>query len=71
VELLTRAFYAKWIYGAVWGAGLVLPALLLWFAGDAYIAVMLATIGMLTGYYAFRVLIFKAGVFEPIMNFRP
>jgi formate-dependent nitrite reductase membrane component NrfD len=71
VELLTRAFYAKWFYGFIWGAGLVLPAVLLWFAPDAYAAVLVATAGMLAGYYAFRVLIFKAGVFEPIMNFRP
>jgi formate-dependent nitrite reductase membrane component NrfD len=71
VELLTRSFYAKWFYGLTWGAGLVLPAVLLWFAGDSRAAVTMAAAGVLAGYYAFRVLIFKAGVFEPIMSFRP
>ncbi len=71
VELLTRTFYAKWFYGLIWGAGLVLPAALLWFAGGSYAAVLLAAAGVLVGYYSFRVLIFKAGVFEPIMSFRP
>ena len=71
VELLTRGHYARWFFGFVWGTGLVLPALLLWFAADAYPAVLLAAAGMLAGYYAFRQLIFKAGVFEPIMSFRP
>jgi hypothetical protein len=32
---------------------------------------VIAAAGMLAGYYAFRLLVFKAGVFEPIMNFRP
>lgn len=71
VEILTRTVYAPWFYGVIWIAGLILPAALLWFAGDGYAVVLLATIGMLAGYYAFRVLIFKAGVYEPIMNFRP
>lgn len=71
VELLTRTYYAKWFYGAICGAGIALPVALLWFAGGAYFAVLLAALGMLAGYYAFRVLIFKAGVFEPIMSFRP
>ncbi len=71
VELLTRTYYAKWFYGFVWGAGLLLPAALLWFGAENYAAVLLAAAGMLAGYYAFRVLVFKAGVFEPIMNFRP
>jgi formate-dependent nitrite reductase membrane component NrfD len=71
VELLTRTFYAKWFYGLIWGAGLVLPAALLWFAGGSYPAAVLAAAGVLLGYYSFRLLIFKAGVFEPIMSFRP
>ncbi len=40
-------------------------------AGCLIVAVI-AIIGFsVAGYYAFRVLIFKAGVFEPIMNFKP
>jgi formate-dependent nitrite reductase membrane component NrfD len=71
VELLTRSFYAKWFYAVVWVAGLLVPAGLLLAAGNSHLAVLVATAGVLAGYYAFRVLIFKAGVFEPIMNFRP
>lgn len=71
VELLTRTWFAKWFYGAVIGAGLALPVLLLAAAGGSFGALLLAAAGVLAGYYAFRVLIFKAGVFEPIMNFRP
>lgn len=71
VELLTRGLYAKWFYGLVWGAGLVLPALLLALAADSRAAAIAAAAGALVGYYAFRLLVFKAGVFEPIMSFRP
>lgn len=71
VELLTKSFYAKWFYSMIWGVGLIVPAALLWFAGGNYLAVLLAAAGVLVGYYSFRVLIFKAGVFEPIMSFRP
>jgi formate-dependent nitrite reductase membrane component NrfD len=71
VEILTRTFYAKWFYSLIWGAGLVLPAVLLWFAADSHAAVTVAAAGVLVGYYTFRVLIFKAGVFEPILSFRP
>ncbi len=71
VELLVKSRYAKWFLGVVWGAGLILPALLLWAGSGSYPAVILAAFGVLAGYYAYRVLIFKAGVFEPIMSFRP
>jgi len=71
VELLVKSLFAKWFLGVVWGIGLILPALLLWAGYGSYPAVILAAVGMLAGYYAYRVLIFKAGVFEPIMSFRP
>lgn len=71
VELLTRSFYARWFYGLVWGAGIILPAVLLALAGDSRAAAIAATAGVLAGFYAFRLLVFKAGVFEPIMSFRP
>jgi formate-dependent nitrite reductase membrane component NrfD len=71
VELLVRKLYAKWFLGVVWGIGLILPALLLWGGSGSYPAVILSALGVLAGYYAYRVLIFKAGVFEPIMSFRP
>ena len=71
VEILLQTQYAKWFISMVGGVGLVLPAVLLLFAGTNYIAVLLAAAAVLGGYYAYRVLIMKAGVFEPIMDFRP
>lgn len=70
VEILTRTFYAKWFWGVLVSVGLVFPALLM-FVAQSYFAVILAAASVLMGFYAFRVLIFKAGVFEPIMSFRP
>jgi formate-dependent nitrite reductase membrane component NrfD len=70
VEILTRTFYATWFWGVLCGAGLILPALLM-LTSSSYFAVLISAAGVLLGFYAFRVLIFKAAVFEPIMSFRP
>lgn len=70
VEILTRTFYAKWFWGIICGVGLALPALLM-LTSSSYFAVLISAAGVLLGFYAFRILIFKAGVFEPIMSFRP
>lgn len=71
VELLTRSFYAQWYWGVTWAVGIVVPALLLWSAGGSFAAALIAAVATLAGYYSFRVLIFKAGLFEPIISFRP
>jgi formate-dependent nitrite reductase membrane component NrfD len=71
VEMLVQTQYAKWFVPLVGGIGLVVPAVLLLVVPANYIAVLLATAAVLGGYYAYRVLIFKAGVFEPIMDFKP
>ena len=71
VELLTRSHYAKWFWSCIVGLGIALPAVLLWTAGGSCGAVLVAAAGVLAGHYTFRVLMFKAGVYEPIMNFRP
>lgn len=70
VEILTRTFYAKWFWGVICGVGLALPALLM-LTSSSYFAVLISAAAVLLGFHAFRVLIFKAGVFEPIMSFRP
>ncbi len=70
VELLTRTFFAKWFYIVTWGLGVVLPVVLLATARDTYAAVVLAAISMLAGYYSYRLLLFKAGLYEPILSFR-
>lgn len=69
-ELLTRSLYAKWFYSMIWVIGIVVPVLVLWLVPN-YPAIILAAAAMLIGHYSYRVLIFKAGVFEPIMSFRP
>lgn len=69
-ELLTQTLYAKWFYSLIWVVGIVVPVLVLWLA-PMRAAIIIATAAMLIGHYAYRVLIFKAGVFEPIMSFRP
>ena len=70
VELLTRSIYAKWFYGAICVTGLLIPAILL-LLPTGFVSIVITTVAMLIGFYAFRVLIFKAGVFEPIMSFKP
>ena len=68
VELLLKMGYSKWFKGLVLITGLLLPALMLFFAGDMFLAAVIASLALLAGFYAFRVLLFKAGVFEPLSN---
>lgn len=68
-ELLSRTRYAKWFHGLVLAAGIVLPFAALWLGGGAPISRIIAAAGMLAGFFAFRVLIFKAGLYEPVMHF--
>jgi formate-dependent nitrite reductase membrane component NrfD len=63
-ELLIKTLYAKWFHGVVVAAGILLPMASLWLGNET-----LAAAGILAGFFAFRVLIFKAGVYEPIMSF--
>ena len=69
-ELLTKTLYAKWFYSMILIVGIALPVLILWLAPNQA-TIVIATAAVLVGHYAFRVLMFKAGVFEPIMSFRP
>ncbi len=70
-ELLLKTLFAREFIGLVVVTGIVVPALLLWLAGSAFLSVLLAAIGVLLGFYTFRVLMFKAAVYEPIMSFKP
>ena len=70
IELLTRSFYAQWYWGITWLVGIALPAFLLASARGSYAATLAAMLGVLAGFYSFRLLMFKAGLFEPIMSFR-
>lgn len=71
VELLLQTFYAKWFLGLTVGAGILLPALLIWMAPASTLAAIVAAVGILAGFMAWRILIFKIGVFEPIMSMNP
>ncbi len=68
-ELLCRTYYAKWFHGVVLAVGILLPFAALWLGGGAPISRLVAAIAVLAGFFAFRVLIFKAGVYEPVMHF--
>ncbi len=67
--LLTGAYRQVFLSMAV-GAGLILPALLLGLMPGNFVAVALAAGGILVGHYSYRVLVFKAGVYEPMTSFR-
>jgi formate-dependent nitrite reductase membrane component NrfD len=71
VELLLQTMYAKWFWGLTMVAGILLPGLLLWSAPDLFLAKLLACLGILAGFMAWRILIFKIGVYEPIMSMNP
>jgi len=71
VELLLQTLYAKWFWGLTVIAGILLPALLLWFAPGPMLVNLIACLGILAGFMAWRILIFKIGVYEPIMSMNP
>lgn len=70
-ELLSKTIYARFFHGLVVGAGIMLPLLLLWTGGFSFVARLFAAIGILSGFLTFRVLMFKAGVYDPILSFKP
>jgi formate-dependent nitrite reductase membrane component NrfD len=70
-ELLLQTFYAKWFWGLTVAAGVILPAFLVWVAPGNMMANALACGGVLAGFMAWRILIFKIGVYEPIMSMNP
>jgi len=69
--LLLKGVYARRFVPLVLGVGLALPLLLLIFAPPANWVRLLVAVAFVAGYYFFRVLIFKAGVYDPITSFAP
>ena len=69
LDLLLKGKFAKPFLSLVFGAGVILPLLALWFGGGSLLAGLLAAVGVVAGFYAFRLLIFRAGVYEPQMSF--
>jgi formate-dependent nitrite reductase membrane component NrfD len=70
VELLTRSQYARWFYGVTIGIGIILPLIALCIGGASLLSYLIAAGGALAGFYSFRILVFKAGVYEPILRFQ-
>jgi formate-dependent nitrite reductase membrane component NrfD len=68
--ILLRGSLARWFSPLVLGVGLVLPALVIPFASSALLLQFVAA-AVLIGYYAFRIMILKAGVYDPIQSFVP
>jgi formate-dependent nitrite reductase membrane component NrfD len=71
VELLLQTRYAKWFWGLVIALGLGLAALLLWAAPASKVVALVSAVAVSAGFLAWRILIFKIGVFEPIMSMNP
>ena len=65
--LLTRTRYAAWFHGLVVATGIVLPLVVLALYSDP-MSRLIAALGTLAGFYAFRILVFKAGVYPPVVN---
>jgi formate-dependent nitrite reductase membrane component NrfD len=71
VGLLTGGEYATAFFGLVVLVGLVVPLALTTIAPGRPGVVGLATTALLAGFLAFRLLVFKAAVFEPIADALP
>jgi formate-dependent nitrite reductase membrane component NrfD len=67
VNLLTRGEYARYFIGLVPIVGLLAPVSVLAIDGGRWMTALAAAM-MLTGFFAFRLLMFKAAVFEPITH---
>ena len=67
--LLKDGPYVKWFYGGVVAVGLVLPFLLLTAVDPSQAVYLLTALSVLAGYFAFRVLVFKVGLYDPIISF--
>ncbi|MEE8057888.1 MAG: hypothetical protein V3T17_08640, partial [Pseudomonadales bacterium] len=51
--------------------GIILPALILWTTPVGTTATIASAVSILAGFMAWRILIFKIGVYEPIMSMNP
>lgn len=69
VELLLKKDYAKWFVALVIVTGFVVSGLLVAFGASASAGMLVAAVAELSGYYAFRILMFKAGTYDPLMSF--
>lgn len=69
--LLLKGDLAKWFIPLVFVVGFAVPGVVIPLAGDSLAAMGVAAACVLIGYYAFRILVLKAGVYDPIQSFKP
>lgn len=67
-ELLLQGEYASPFRNLVLLLGLGVPVALMALGGGSHLVVILASLAMLGGFFAFRILMFRAAVFEPITH---
>ena len=70
LQLLIKGPYSRWFIGIVLIIGLLLPFILLQTPGTWFVD-FISAIAVLAGYYAFRLLVFKVGLYDPIISFAP
>jgi len=66
VNLLTKGQYAPWFLILVTGVGQAMPLFMLSATGENHPLRIGATLAMLIGFLAFRIMIFRSAVYEPI-----
>ena len=71
IELLLQTLYAKWYLIVTMPGGIIAPGLLAWLILPGDLMVLLSCMMVLAGFMAWRILIFKIGVYEPIMSMNP
>jgi formate-dependent nitrite reductase membrane component NrfD len=68
--LIKRGPFVKWFFGLVLGVGFVVPFLLL-LAPSSRFGDLVIALCVLAGYYTFRSLVFKVGLYDPPISFAP
>lgn len=71
VDLLLKREFAVWFIPLVIVLGFIVSGLLIALAPRDFAAMIAVAGAELTGYYAFRILIFKAATYDPVMSFTP
>lgn len=71
VEMLVKGAFSGVFVPVVLLLGFVVSGAMLTFAPPGLMTMIIVAGAELTGYYAFRVLMFKAGTYDPVMTFAP
>ncbi|OGA18975.1 MAG: hypothetical protein A3G25_00945 [Betaproteobacteria bacterium RIFCSPLOWO2_12_FULL_63_13] len=69
VELLLKGDLSKWFLSLVFAIGLIFPAAMIAFGLQGPAAAIWSAAAILLGYFALRVLLFKAAVYDPMQSF--